>query len=736
MPSYSGKRTYEMTTKKWSGGRNQRRDERRSSLQNRIGVGSRPMVSPWENGVAPGMQSSVLGQGSFSQPFSSSYLLNSGVNRGSFGAASYGGGLGDYSNKIRHLNRQMGAFDDQRGRGLLPNPTPLLGVAPQAFPPPSRGSDFLQQRMGGPWDSSGFHSGGTRGMSSAYYPSNRGRQDNSRRFLKAKRPQNKSSNNSSSSSKGSGPREGRGKAKGANSSNKSPSKGGDDKDRDSSSNTKSGKQGESPLKRERAAFLIEEYLVGRSDKDDTDKDKEMTDNEDEGKNEDGVKIKKETTEDEEGEKGDQEKEDKKKEEKEKQGYIRHLQGITHAKMAEVYHAKNAATLELLNISAKLAEMRQRDKVLRRTGKKGQPVMKTTEQILVQKWLKVGSCCGQKYKSPFGLEEHKLSIHHLRAKYMAKHKDEEEKTEETAEPDAEGKEKEVKEEEMKEKEDQTPEETLHDEVLRFSSMIENAQKEAEENPTTMNTLPVYNPSTMIGLEYISKELRFRCKVCKGQGFKALESHCQSHSHFDNIASHLNKEEDKKREEKRKQEEAEAAAKKKEEKEAKAKAKAKENEKKEAEAIKGEEEEKMEEGDYGEDEGGLSSEYITLDDCAKDKSDDEEMDEDVIPLGEEEERILNAKEEDDDEQEENKEEQENQQATEDAVAATNPDDEATMEAAIFEEIGEKIELENGNKEGEEEESQPTEEAEVEEPPQKRSAYTPRRRGRARSRTRNSK
>lgn len=145
----------------------------------------------------------------------------------------------------------MGAFDDQRGRGLLPNPTPLLGVAPQAFPPPSRGSDFLQQRMGGPWDSSGFHSGGTRGMSSAYYPSNRGRQDNSRRFLKAKRPQNKSSNNSSSSSKGSGPREGRGKAKGANSSNKSPSKGGEDKDKDSSSNTKSGKQGESPLKRER-----------------------------------------------------------------------------------------------------------------------------------------------------------------------------------------------------------------------------------------------------------------------------------------------------------------------------------------------------------------------------------------------------------------------------------------------------------------------------------------------------
>lgn len=36
--------------------------------------------------------------------------------------------------------------------------------------------------------------------------------------------------------------------------------------------------------------------------------------------------------------------------------------------------------ELL-LSLQLAEMRQRDKVLRRTGKKGQPIMKTTEQIV-------------------------------------------------------------------------------------------------------------------------------------------------------------------------------------------------------------------------------------------------------------------------------------------------------------------------------------------------------------------
>lgn len=138
-----------------------------------------------------------------------------------------------------------GGYDDQRGRGLLPSPSnaPLLGVAPPAFPPAARGHEFLQQRMGNPWDSS-IRSGGPRGMSGGYYPSNRGRQDNNRKFLKARRPLG----GKPPSSKGYGPRD-KGRMRGAGSPRSPSSQGEGDK---GSSSSHKNKQGDvTPLKSER-----------------------------------------------------------------------------------------------------------------------------------------------------------------------------------------------------------------------------------------------------------------------------------------------------------------------------------------------------------------------------------------------------------------------------------------------------------------------------------------------------
>lgn len=312
-------------------------------------------------------------------------------------------------------------------------------------------------------------------------------------------------------------------------------------------------------------------------------------------------------------------------------YLRHLQSRKHENIKYSFHAKGAAILHFLRAESKLASQRQMLKNQRR-GIKG-PIMhcrkcqcevfgytrehaKTVEHIALKNFLRV-QCCNNTYFNRADLEEHRLSLIHLKNQLELEQK--------------------LKKEEEENAEDIGVEENERGKL--FGEIIEQMKK---RNPladvTSPESLTPYDPALPHGLNFISKKSYYRCKVCPEVRLitaKETEEHFKSLDHYDNLMTHLNAveeekekkrlEEKAKKEELKKKQEEEAAKKREEESDA-----AKKNgEQDDGEEISFEDMHNMETVDEASEDVDMDTSAEASNGAAKDEqmhSDEEEDDED--------------------------------------------------------------------------------------------------------------
>nr|XP_045618418.1 DBIRD complex subunit ZNF326-like isoform X2 [Procambarus clarkii] len=221
-------------------------------------------------------------------------------------------------------------------------------------------------------------------------------------------------------------------------------------------------------------------------------------------------------------------------------YLSHLESKNHEMMAHTFHNRNAAIIDVLMFDSKLA-------CKWKPSKKGgsarclkclcfmsttiQEHCQTTEHTLVSQYSRV-SCCGYKYNRAI-LEEHRLSLRHLKNQWDIE--------QETRERD----EKKEQEEERIESE-----EAFHEKVYNFKKSNES------EEPLTSDTLPPYDATKPIGLNFLYKETLYRCDMCGShlRNPQHAEYHFRSVDHYFSLCRHLAAEEEKKELERKKLEES--------------------------------------------------------------------------------------------------------------------------------------------------------------------------------------
>lgn len=298
-------------------------------------------------------------------------------------------------------------------------------------------------------------------------------------------------------------------------------------------------------------------------------------------------------------------------------YMRHLESRRHETLKYSFHAKGAAILHFLRANSKLASQRKMLKSLRR-GIKG-PIMrcrkcqcevfgyirehaKTVEHIVLRNYLRV-VCCNTTFFNRVDLEEHRLSLIHLKNQL-----EEEQKRQKM---EAENQVEEIGVEE-------------NEEGKIFADTIKHMKQKTQfAEVTNPENLMPYDPAVPQGLNFIWKRSHYRCKACPQVRLTTAddtEEHFKSLDHYNNLMAHLKaieEEKEKKRlEEEEEARKAELERKKKEEAEAKAA--------EEAEGGEGEDKEK----DSGEKDADNQE-------TQKDENDDSKKNGDVEGEGEEEE-----------------------------------------------------------------------------------------------------
>ena len=147
--------------------------------------------------------------------------------------------------------------------------------------------------------------------------------------------------------------------------------------------------------------------------------------------------------------------------------------------------------------------------------------------MVVNFLKV-MCCGKWYYNPVDLEEHKLTIPHLKRHHINLTK--------MKEADAKDKEAgitgdEILEEDVKEENNEHSGENGEEKDAKESKM------EDEEVPEDEKIEP-YNPNEVFATEYMKKIMRVQCSAC-WQWLYPTESlkelHCRSHSHYNKVVA---------------------------------------------------------------------------------------------------------------------------------------------------------------------------------------------------------
>ncbi|KAK4306719.1 hypothetical protein Pmani_021477 [Petrolisthes manimaculis] len=237
-------------------------------------------------------------------------------------------------------------------------------------------------------------------------------------------------------------------------------------------------------------------------------------------------------------------------------YTRHMESRNHESVRYSFHAKGAAILRFLRSDSKLAAQRRILKNQRRNLKG--PIMrcrkcqcevfgyirehaKTVEHIALRNYLRV-ECCNNTFFNRADLEEHRLSLEHLKAEW-----EKEQKQKET--------------EEEKEVDDDTCV-RMSDEGKNFIKTLKELRKTSlQPDVTSPETLAPYDPCVPQGLNFVSPKSYYRCEVCPGERLasaKQAQDHFRSLIHYNNIIAHLNRlQEEKEKECKRLEEEAKKA-----------------------------------------------------------------------------------------------------------------------------------------------------------------------------------
>lgn len=223
-------------------------------------------------------------------------------------------------------------------------------------------------------------------------------------------------------------------------------------------------------------------------------------------------------------------------------YLSHLESKNHKLVGRLFHARNAAVIDVLMADTELA-CKQKPK--KRGGSKRclmcdcymsstmREHCQTIEHTLVSHYSRV-HCCGYRYYRAI-VEEHRLSLRHLKNQLDV---DEENKKLEQ---------KEMEEEEARrEKGGFTGVAAFHEEVYRLKMSHES------EEELTPSTLPPHDPTKPIGLNFLYKKKLYRCEVCHShfRNPRHIECHFRSIDHYYNLCRHLTElEEEKELERKR-------------------------------------------------------------------------------------------------------------------------------------------------------------------------------------------
>ncbi|XP_050729015.1 zinc finger protein on ecdysone puffs-like isoform X3 [Eriocheir sinensis] len=328
-------------------------------------------------------------------------------------------------------------------------------------------------------------------------------------------------------------------------------------------------------------------------------------------------------------------------------YMRHLESRRHETLKYSFHAKGAAILHFLRANSKLASQRKMLKSLRR-GIKG-PIMrcrkcqcevfgyirehaKTVEHIALRNYLRV-VCCNTTFFNRADLEEHRLSLTHLKNQL-----------EEGQKMEAES---EVEDIGVEESGNSLP--ALTEEGKLFADTIKHMkQKTKFSEVTSPENLMPYDPATPQGLNFIWKRSHYRCKACPQVRLASAadtEEHFKSLDHYNNLMAHLKAIEQEK--EKKRLEEEEAARKAEIERKKKEEAEAKAAE--EGKGGEGEEDKEEKEAE-GKEKGDQEAEKEENEDSKKNGDMEGEEDEDLEEEEEEEEATAAARTGEEEEEEE--------------------------------------------------------------------------------------
>ncbi|KAG0714060.1 Zinc finger protein on ecdysone puffs [Chionoecetes opilio] len=215
-------------------------------------------------------------------------------------------------------------------------------------------------------------------------------------------------------------------------------------------------------------------------------------------------------------------------------YMRHLESRRHETLKYSFHAKGAAILHFLRANSKLASQRKMLKSLRR-GIKG-PIMrcrkcqcevfgyirehaKTVEHIALRNYLRV-VCCDTTFFNRADLEEHRLSLIHL------KNQLEEEQRRQKMEAE-------------NQVEDIGVEE--NEEGTLFADTVKHMKHKTQSSDvdTSENVMP-YDPAVPTGLNFIWKRAHYRCKACPRIRLTCAadtEEHFKSLDHYNNLMAHI-------------------------------------------------------------------------------------------------------------------------------------------------------------------------------------------------------
>ncbi|KAL7637391.1 UNVERIFIED_CONTAM: hypothetical protein RMT77_012119 [Armadillidium vulgare] len=205
-------------------------------------------------------------------------------------------------------------------------------------------------------------------------------------------------------------------------------------------------------------------------------------------------------------------------------YLYHLDGVKHRKTAMAFHARNETTLDYLRTNAQLANVRFGGKesgvptsqctvcsaIIKESFKRHRKLL---EHRIVNKFLSP-TCCGRYFKNRYDMNEHRLSLPHLRKIYEA------------------NEEKKICLEDVKAK----PGKWNHDDIVKQLM----SRNPVSESHLTFHNIPPFDGNTFIGIKFLRPKEATYCKPCKillPVGIRTLERHMASLEHYDNVMDYL-------------------------------------------------------------------------------------------------------------------------------------------------------------------------------------------------------